>query len=167
MRRYCALLTLLCCAAASLEALAAISREEALTEALRWADAARSDLITFKIEADEQNDVPAYKLEFETKFGDFDIVLARADGRLLDADVELEDDYVKSRRTGRVLSAAQARTVAAAKLAVPAQCIKLVEQGSRSQPRFDGRCSTHGREFEFELDRRSGLISSWNMDLKN
>ncbi len=143
---------------ATLNAEAAISENTAIARALNFVDVTEYDLTALKIERGEEQGCAVFKLEFETAFGDYDFAYACSNGELIDADFNLDDKYIKAHRGSSVMSADAACTMISRKLNVPAHSIHLTEQGSRSEPRFDGRCRYAGMEYEFEIDRRSALI---------
>ena len=146
---------------------AAITEEKALQQALAFANVSEQQLTALKIEDGEESGVKVYKLEFETPFGDYDFAYAKASGKLIDADYDLEDNYIKRHRGKQVMSAQAAKQLMSQKLHAPASAIYLEEQGGRNEPRFDGRCEHNQLEYEFEIDRLSGLIIDFTADYKD
>ena len=69
-----------------------ISREEALAIALDNADVPEGDAYNIKNETDSDNGIPIYDIEFETDYGDYDFEVAMADGRIVGADYEVDEE---------------------------------------------------------------------------
>lgn len=71
-----------------------ISREEALAIALDNADVPEGDAYNIKNETDSDNGIPIYDIEFETDYGDYDFEVAMADGRIVGADYEVDEEWL-------------------------------------------------------------------------
>ena len=71
-----------------------ISREEALAIALENAGVLEGDAYNVKNETDSDNGIPLYDIEFETDYGDYDFEVAMADGRIVGADYEVDEEWL-------------------------------------------------------------------------
>ena len=69
-----------------------ISREDALAIALDNAGVAEDDAYNIKNERDGDSGIPIYDIEFETDYGDYDFEVAMADGRIVGADYEVDEE---------------------------------------------------------------------------
>lgn len=74
---------------------AAVSREAALEAAIENAGIPKRDIFNLKVEPDEESGVAVYSIEFETEYGDFDFCVARSDGRIIDADAEVDEAWIR------------------------------------------------------------------------
>lgn len=74
---------------------AAVSREAALEAAIENAGIPKRDIVNLKVEPDEESGVAVYSIEFETEYGDFDFCVARSDGRIIDADTEVDEAWIR------------------------------------------------------------------------
>ena len=73
-----------------------ISREEALAIALDNADVPEGDAYNIKNETDSDSGIPIYDIEFETDYGDYDFEVAMADGRIVGADYEVDEEWLEA-----------------------------------------------------------------------
>ena len=71
-----------------------ISREEALAIALDNADVPEGDAYNIKNETDRDNGIPLYDIEFETDYGDYDFEVSMADGLIVGADYEVDEEWL-------------------------------------------------------------------------
>ena len=107
-----------------------ISREEALAIALENAGVPEGDAYNVKNETDSDNGIPLYDIEFETDYGDYDFEVAMADGRIVGADYEVDEEWLDA-LGGSPVTAEEAASIVA---------------GGR-QPRHGGRGRFHrGRQ---------------------
>ena len=71
-----------------------ISQDEALAIALANAGVPEGDAYHIKNETDSDNGIPLYDIEFETDYGDYDFEVAMADGRIVGADYEVDEEWL-------------------------------------------------------------------------
>lgn len=140
-----------------------IGREEALALALEHADVSRRDVRNLKIERGEESGVPVYKVEFETVFGDFDVAVARRDGRVVDADIELREEWVRRQRPAADPEGAARREAARRVPGARPEDVRLRRKGSR----WEGVLRHEGFKAEFEADRRTGILFDWNLEKRD
>ncbi len=92
-----------------------ISREEALAIALDNAGVPEGDAYNIKNETDSDNGVPLYDIEFETDYGDYDFEVAMADGRIVGADYEVDEEWLDA-LGGSPVTAEEAASIVAGKI---------------------------------------------------
>ncbi len=137
-----------------------ISRDEAVSLALDYASVAKRDIINLKIDRDEEHGVPVYSIEFETKFGDFDLCVARSSGRIIDADMEIDDEWVRRQPSAANPESKVRREVLRRVPGASSADIRLRQEGRR----WEGVLRHDGMKYEFEADRRTGLIFDWTAE---
>ena len=71
-----------------------ISREDALAIALENAGVPQGDAHNIKNETDRDNGIPLYDIEFETDYGDYDFEVSMADGLIVGADYEVDEEWL-------------------------------------------------------------------------
>ncbi len=143
----------------------AVSPEDALAIALDNARVPRRDITDLKIQREEEGGLPVYKIEFETEYGDYDFCVTRRDGEIVDADYEVQEEWVH-RLGGHPVSAAEVRRLVASRIpGARAEDIRVRREGD-GQPRYEGSCLVRGIRYEFEVDAGTGVITDWNADLR-
>ncbi len=144
------------------DAEAAVSREAALDAAIENAGVPKRDIFNLKVEPDEESGVAVYSIEFETEYGDFDFCVARSDGRIIDADTEIDEAWIRRqpdiRNAEEVIRNEVVRRVPGAS----GDQIRLRREGER----FEGLLWHEGFKYEFEADARTGIISDWNAEMR-
>ena len=73
---------------------AGTDRDGALAIALENAGVDEQDIYNVKVEQDGDNGIPIYDIEFETDYGDYDFEVAIADGRIVGADYEVDEEWL-------------------------------------------------------------------------
>ncbi len=144
-----------------------ISREEALAIALNNADVPESDAYNIKNETDSDNGIPLYDIEFETDYGDYDFEVAMADGRIVGADYEVDEEWLDA-LGGNPVTAEEAASIVAGKVpGASAADVSVWEESGDGRGRYEGELFLDGMKYEFELDPRTGRIFDWNADLRD
>ena len=92
-----------------------ISREAALAIALENAGVLEGDAYNVKNETDSDNGIPLYDIEFETDYGDYDFEVAMADGRIVGADYEVDEEWLDA-LGGSPVTAEEAASIVAGKI---------------------------------------------------
>ena len=141
---------------------AAVSREAALEAAIENAGVPKRDIFNLKVEPDEESGVAVYSIEFETEYGDFDFCVARSDGRIIDADTEVEEEWIRRQPSQRDAEGAVKAEVLRRVPGASGDQIRLRREGER----FEGLLWHEGFKYEFEADARTGIISDWNADMR-
>ena len=144
-----------------------ISAEDALSIALDNADVPKADAYNIKNERDGDNGIPIYDIEFETDYGDYDFEVAIADGRIVGADYEVDEEWLDA-FGGSAVSLEDARALVSEK--VPgsnAGDVQIWEESEDGRGRYGGELFFNGMKYEFEIDPRMGRIYDWNADLRD
>ena len=144
-----------------------ISREEALAIALENAGVLEGDAYNVKNETDSDNGIPLYDIEFETDYGDYDFEVAMADGRIVGADYEVDEEWLDA-LGGNPVTAEEAASIVAGKIpGASAADVSVREESGDGRGRYEGELFLDGMKYEFELDPRTGRIFDWNADLRD
>ena len=144
-----------------------ISREEALAIALENAGVLEGDAYNVKNETDSDNGIPLYDIEFETDYGDYDFEVAMADGRIVGADYEVDEEWLDA-LGGNPVTAEEAASIVAGKVSgASAADVDIWEESGDGRGRYEGELFLDGMKYEFEIDPRTGRIFDWNADLRD
>ena len=144
-----------------------ISREEALAIALANAGVPEGDAYNVKNETDSDNGIPLYDIEFETDYGDYDFEVAIADGRIVGADYEVDEEWLDA-LGGSPVTAEEAASIVAGKVSgASAADVDIWEESGDGRGRYEGELFLDGMKYEFELDPRTGRIFDWTADLRD
>ena len=144
-----------------------ISREEALAIALANAGVPEGDAYNVKNETDSDNGIPIYDIEFETDYGDYDFEVAMADGRIVGADYEVDEEWLDA-LDGSPVTAEEATSIVAGKVSgASAADVSVWEESGDGRGRYEGELFLDGTKYEFELDPRTGRIFDWTADLRD
>ena len=127
---------------------AEIGREQAFAIALKNAGVPEKDAYNVEIKRDRENGIAIFKVEFETRYGDYEFEVARESGRIIGADYEVDDDWL--------------RTLGGS----PVRDIRMHREGGGHDARYEGELFHEGIKYEFEIDPRTGRIVDWNADLR-
>ena len=118
------------------------------------------------IQRDGDNGIPIYDIEFETDYGDYDFEIAIADGRIVGADYEVDEEALSS-LGGSPISLEDVVPLVQEKVpGAPAEEIRVWEEGDDGQTRYEGELLWDGLKYEFEIDPQTGRIFDWNADLR-
>ena len=144
-----------------------ISREEALAIALANAGVPEGDAYNVKNETDSDNGIPLYDIEFETNYGDYDFEVAIADGRIVGADYEVDEEWLDA-LGGSPVTAEEAASIVAGKIpGASAADVDIWEESGDGRGRYEGELFLAGMKYEFEIDPQTGRIFDWNADLRD
>lgn len=144
-----------------------ISAEEALAIALDNADVPEADAYNIKNERDGDNGIPIYDIEFETDYGDYDFEVAIADGRIVGADYEVDEEWLDA-LGGSPVTVEEAAAIAAGKVpGADAADVSVWEESEDGRGRYEGELFFEDMKYEFEIDPQTGRIYDWNGDLRN
>ena len=144
-----------------------ISREEALAIALENAGVPEGDAYHIKNETDSDNGIPLYDIEFETDYGDYDFEVAMADGRIVGADYEVDEEWLDA-LGGSPVTAEEAASIVAGKIpGASAADVNICEESGDGRGRYEGELFLDGMKYEFEIDPQTGRIFDWNADLRD
>ena len=143
------------------------SREEALDIALNNAGVPEADAYNIKNERDGDNGIPIYDIEFETNYGDYDFQVAIADGRIVGADYEVDEEWLDT-LGGDPVSLEEAAAIVAGKVSGSSSAdVDIWEESGDGRGRYEGELFFDSMKYEFEIDPQTGIIFDWNADLRN
>ena len=143
-----------------------VSAEDAFTIALNNAGVPETDAYNIKNERDGNNGIPIHDIEFETDYGDYDFEVAIADGRIIGADYEVDEEYLDI-LGGNEISLDDAKLLVSEK--VPGSDpddVQIWLEQEDGRGRFDGELYFDNIKYEFEIDPATGRIFDWNADLR-
>ena len=141
---------------------AGTDRDGALAIALENAGVDEQDIYNVKVEQDGDNGIPIYDIEFETDYGDYDFEVAIADGRIVGADYEVDEEWLDTLGGSPVDQDGVRQLVAAKVPGASAQDVQVWEEGGNR--RYEGELYHDSMKYEFEVDPRTGRIFDWAAD---
>ena len=122
------------------------------------------DIYNVKVEQDGDNGIPIYDIEFETDYGDYDFEVAIADGRIVGADYEVDEEWLDTLGGSPVDQDGVRQLVAAKVPGASAQDVQVREEGGDGRGRYEGELYHDSMKYEFEVDPRTGRIFDWAAD---
>lgn len=143
---------------------AGTDRDGALAIALENAGVDEQDIYNVKVEQDGDNGIPIYDIEFETDYGDYDFEVAVADGRIVGADYEVDEEWLDTLGGSPVDQDGVRQLVAAKVPGASAQDVQVREEGGDGRGRYEGELYHDNMKYEFEVDPRTGRIFDWAAD---
>ena len=143
---------------------AGTDRDGALAIALENAGVDEQDIYNVKVEQDGDNGIPIYDIEFETDYGDYDFEVAIADGRIVGADYEVDEEWLDTLGGSPVDQNGVRQLVAAKVPGASAQDVQVREEGGDGRGRYEGELYHDSMKYEFEVDPRTGRIFDWVAD---
>lgn len=143
---------------------AGTDRDGALAIALENAGVDEQDIYNVKVEQDGDNGIPIYDIEFETDYGDYDFEVAVADGRIVGADYEVDEEWLDTLGGSPVDQDGVRQLVAAKVPGASAQDVQVREEGGDGRGRYEGELYHDSMKYEFEVDPRTGRIFDWVAD---
>ena len=143
---------------------AGTDRDGALAIALENAGVDEQDIYNVKVEQDGDNGIPIYDIEFETDYGDYDFEVAIADGRIVGADYEVDEEWLDTLGGSPVDQDGVRQLVAAKVPGASAQDVQVREEGGDGRGRHEGELYHDSMKYEFEVDPRTGRIFDWAAD---
>ena len=144
-----------------------ITREDALAIALNNAGVPEEDAYNIKNEIDSDTGIPLYDIEFETDYGDYDFAVAMADGRIVGADYEVDEEWLDTLGGSSVTLEEAASIVADMVPGAAAADVGIWEESGDGRGRYEGELFFDGMKYEFELDPQTGIIFDWSADLRD
>ena len=143
---------------------AGTDRDGALAIELENAGVDEQDIYNVKVEQDRDNGIPIYDIEFETDYGDYDFEVAVADGRIVGADYEVDEEWLDTLGGSPVDQDGVRQLVAAKVPGASAQDVQVREEGGDGRGRYEGELYHDSMKYEFEVDPRTGRIFDWAAD---
>ena len=141
-------------------------RDSAFALALENAGVPEGDAYNVKVEQDKEHEISIWQVEFETDYGDYDYEIAVADGRIVGADYEVDEEWLAS-LGGSPADEDEAKTIVAGKAGgAAAEEVQIWQESDDGQARFEGELYCDGMKYEFEMDAQTGIIFDWNADMR-
>ena len=143
-----------------------ISGERAFAIALKNAGVPEKDAYNVEIKSDRENGIAVFKVDFETRYGDYEFEVAREGGRIIGADYEVDGKWLRT-LGGSPVSIDEAKRIVQQK--VPGsrfKDIRMHREGGSHDARYEGDLFHEGIKYEFEIDPRTGRIFEWSADLR-
>ena len=145
---------------------AEIDRDAALRLAFENAGVRKEDAYNVQVERERENDISIFQVEFETEYGDYDFEIAAADGRIVGADYEVDEEWL-DKLGGSPVSLEEARRIIQSKVpGSDAADIRIWEESGDGRGRFEGELLHEGIQYEFEIDPKTGVVFDWNADMR-
>lgn len=138
--------------------------DEAIAIACTDAGVSQRELFDIKQQREEESGIAVHKIEFETSYGDYDYVIAVEDGRIIDADYEVDEEWL-DRLGGTPLDMNEAASRVAAKIGADTEDIRIWQEEDDGRIRYEGEAFHDGVKAEFEMDAETGIISDWDLGI--
>lgn len=144
----------------------AVTPQDAFQIALENAGVPKSDVQKRKIEPDNSYGFLVYDVEFETKYGDYDFSVIMDGGRIIDADYDVDEDWLAKLKRSPIDIAGAKRLVQDKTGGVPLDKIRIWQEKDDGRTIFEGDAFHNGIKYEFEIDGKTGVIFDWNADFR-
>lgn len=138
--------------------------DEAIAIACTDAGVSQRELFDIKQQREEESGIAVHKIEFETAYGDYDYAIAVEDGRIIDADYEVDEEWL-DRLGGTPLDMNEAASRVAAKIGVDTEDIRIWQEEDDGRIRYEGEAFHDGVKAEFEMDAKTGIIFDWDLGI--
>ena len=143
-----------------------IHADHALSIALEDAGVSEDDIYSYKTERDRDNGISVYDIEFETEYGDYSYEIETNGGRIISADYDVDDRYIRSLEDSPITEE-DAKAIVQSKVPeASAEDIWLQEEWDDGFSSFEGGLYLDDAKYEFEIDAQTGIISSWSVDYR-
>lgn len=138
--------------------------DEAIAIACTDAGVSQRELFDTKQQREEESGIAVHKIEFETAYGDYDYAIAVEDGRIIDADYEVDEEWL-DRLGGTPLDMNEAASRVAAKIGADTEDIRIWQEEDDGRIRYEGEAFHDGVKAEFEMDAETGIIFDWDLGI--
>lgn len=138
--------------------------DEAIAIACTDAGVSQRELFDTKQQREEESGIAVHKIEFETAYGDYDYAIAVEDGRIIDADYEVDEEWL-DRLGGTPLDMNEAASRVAAKIEADTEDIRIWQEEDDGRIRYEGEAFHDGVKAEFEMDAKTGIIFDWDLGI--
>lgn len=143
-----------------------IDADHALSIALEDAGISKDDLFSYKTERDRDNGMSIYEIEFDTDYGDYSYEIETNGGRIISADYDVDDRYIRSLEDSPITEE-DAKAIVQSKVpGSSSEDIRIREERDDRETRFEGELFYDDAKYEFEIDERTGVIVDWNVDYR-
>lgn len=138
--------------------------DETIAIACTDAGVSQRELFDIKQQREEESGIAVHKIEFETAYGDYDYAIAVEDGRIIDADYEVDEEWL-DRLGGTPLDMNEAASRVAAKIGADTEDIRIWQEEDDGRIRYEGEAFRDGVKAEFEMDAKTGIIFDWDLGI--
>ncbi len=143
-----------------------IDAEQALSIALADAGVSEDDIYSYKTERDRDDGMSIYEVEFETDYCDYSYEIETDGGRIISADYDVDDRYIRSLEDSPITEE-DAKAIVQSKVpGSSSEDIRIREERDDRETRFEGELFYDDAKYEFEIDERTGVIVDWNVDYR-
>lgn len=143
-----------------------IDAEQALSIALADAGVSEDDIYSYKTERDRDDGMSIYDIEFDTDYGDYSYEIETDSGRIISADYDVDDRYIRSLEDSPITEE-DAKAIVQSKVpGSSSEDIRIREERDDRETRFEGELFYDDAKYEFEIDERTGVIVDWNVDYR-
>ena len=143
-----------------------IDADHALSIALEDAGVSEDDIYSYKTERDRDDGISVYDIEFDTDYGDYSYEIETNGGRIISADYDVDDRYIRSLEDSPITED-DAKAIVQSKVPeASAEDIWLQEEWDDGFSSFEGGLYLDDAKYEFEIDAQTGIISSWSVDYR-
>lgn len=143
-----------------------IDADQALSIALEDAGVSEDDIYSYKTERDRDDGISVYDIEFDTDYGDYSYEIETNGGRIISADYDVDDRYIRSLEDSPITED-DAKAIVQSKVPkASAEDIWLQEEWDDGFSSFEGGLYLDDAKYEFEIDAQTGIISSWSVDYR-
>lgn len=139
---------------------------DAFTIACTDAQVSENETFNVKQEQSEESGIAVYQIEFETEYGDYDYAISVDDGDIVDADYEVDEEWL-DRLGGMPLDMNEAASQVAAKIGADTEDVRIWQEEDDGRIRYEGEAFHDGVKAEFEMDAKTGIIFDWNLGITN
>ena len=143
-----------------------IDAEQALSIALADAGVSEDDIYSYKTEQDRDDGMSIYEVEFETDYCDYSYEIETDGGRIISADYDVDDRYIRSLEDSPITEE-DAKAIVQSKVpGSSSEDIRIREERDDGFSSFEGGLYLDDAKYEFEIDAQTGIISSWSVDYR-
>ena len=143
-----------------------IDADHALSIALEDAGVSEDDIYSYKTERDRDDGISVYDIEFDTDYGDYSYEIETNGGRIISADYDVDDRYIRSLEDSPITEE-DAKAIVQSKVpGSSSEDIRIREERDDRETRFEGELFYDDAKYEFEIDERTGVIVDWNVDYR-
>ena len=139
---------------------------DAFTIASTDAQVSENETFNVKQEQSEESGIAVYQIEFETEYGDYDYAISVDDGDIVDADYEVDEEWL-DRLGGMPLDMNEAASQVAAKIGADTEDVRIWQEEDDGRIRYEGEAFHDGVKAEFEMDAKTGIIFDWDLGITN
>ena len=143
-----------------------IDAEQALSIALADAGVSEDDIYSYKTERDRDDGMSVYEVEFETDYCDYSYEIETDGGRIISADYDVDDRYIRSLEDSPITEE-DAKAIVQSKVpGSSSEDIRIREERDDGRSYYEGDLRYDGVRYEFEIDQNTGIITDWSADYR-